>query len=82
MPVEWLQHVGIYAYRREFLLRLASLSPTPLERRERLEQLRVLENGYSIRVGLTAHRHLGIDTEEEYRRFVEESARALGQKSR
>jgi 3-deoxy-manno-octulosonate cytidylyltransferase (CMP-KDO synthetase) len=80
--VEWLQHVGIYAYRREFLLRLASLSPTPLERRERLEQLRVLENGYSIRVGLTAHRHLGIDTEEEYRRFVEESARALGQESR
>ena len=74
--VEWLQHVGIYAYRREFLLRVASLPPTPLEKRERLEQLRVLENGYSIRVGLTSHPHAGIDTEEEYRRFVEEYPRA------
>jgi 3-deoxy-manno-octulosonate cytidylyltransferase (CMP-KDO synthetase) len=76
--VEWLQHVGIYAYRREFLLRLAALPPTPLEKRERLEQLRVLENGFSIRVGLTSHRHLGIDTEAEYRRFVAEYSRALG----
>jgi 3-deoxy-manno-octulosonate cytidylyltransferase (CMP-KDO synthetase) len=70
--VEWLQHVGVYAYRRGFLLRLASLPPAPLEKRERLEQLRVLENGFSIRVGLTSHPHAGIDTEEEYRRFVEE----------
>jgi 3-deoxy-manno-octulosonate cytidylyltransferase (CMP-KDO synthetase) len=68
----WLQHVGIYAYRRDFLLELSRLPPTALERRERLEQLRVLENGYPIRVGLSLHPHLGIDTEEEYRRFVAE----------
>ena len=74
---EWLQHVGLYAYRRGFLLRLATLPPTALEKRERLEQLRVLEHGYRIRVGLTAHSHLGIDTEEEYRRFVELYRRAL-----
>ncbi len=70
--VEWLQHIGIYAYRRSFLLRLAKLPPTALEKRERLEQLRVLEHGYALRVGVTEHRHIGIDTEEEYRRFVEE----------
>jgi 3-deoxy-manno-octulosonate cytidylyltransferase (CMP-KDO synthetase) len=75
--VEWLQHVGVYAYRREFLLRLAGLPPAPLEKRERLEQLRALENGFSIRVGLTSHPHAGIDTEGEYRRFVEEYQRAL-----
>ena len=71
-PVRWYQHVGIYAYRRDFLLKLATLRPTPLEKRERLEQLRVLEHGYGIRVGLTSSRHLGIDTEEEYRKFVAE----------
>lgn len=75
--VEWLQHIGIYAYRRQFLLRLSSFPPTLLEKRERLEQLRVLENGYTIRVGVTPHAHLGIDTEEEYRRFVEEYLRGL-----
>lgn len=71
-PVEWFQHIGIYAYRRAFLLELSQLAPTPLERRERLEQLRVLEHGFRIRVGVTPHRHLGIDTEEEYQRFTAE----------
>lgn len=44
------EHVGLYAYRRDFLFKLASLSPTPLEQIESLEQLRVLEHGYRIRV--------------------------------
>ena len=44
------QHLGLYAYRRNFLLRLAGMPMTPLERAERLEQLRVLERGYRIRV--------------------------------
>ncbi len=68
--VEWLQHIGIYAYRREFLVHLARLPPTALEKRERLEQLRALENGYTLQVGITENRHLGVDTEEDYRQFV------------
>ena len=44
------EHVGLYVYRRDFLLRLATLPPTPLEQVESLEQLRVLEHGYRIRV--------------------------------
>jgi 3-deoxy-manno-octulosonate cytidylyltransferase (CMP-KDO synthetase) len=74
--LSWFQHIGIYAYRREFLLQLATLPPTALEKRERLEQLRVLENGYVIRVGRSEHAHLGIDTPEEYRTFVEEFRRS------
>ncbi len=72
---EWLQHVGLYAYRREFLDVISSLPPTALEKRERLEQLRVLENGYGIRVGRTTSPHIGVDTEEEYREFVAEYRR-------
>jgi 3-deoxy-manno-octulosonate cytidylyltransferase (CMP-KDO synthetase) len=44
------RHIGIYAYRVRALLRLASLAPTPLETREKLEQLRALEHGFEIRV--------------------------------
>ena len=75
----WLQHVGMYAYRREFLTRLTALAPSPLERRERLEQLRVLENGFRIRVGVSPHAHLGVDTEADYRQFVDEYRRRGGQ---
>jgi len=46
----WYEHVGLYVYRREFLLRLAELPPTPLELAESLEQLRVLEHGHRMRV--------------------------------
>ncbi|MHC4923097.1 MAG: 3-deoxy-manno-octulosonate cytidylyltransferase [Planctomycetota bacterium] len=65
-----LQHIGVYGYRRSFLERMASLEPTPLERTERLEQLRVLEHGESIRVVRVAHSLPGIDTPEEYASFV------------
>jgi 3-deoxy-manno-octulosonate cytidylyltransferase (CMP-KDO synthetase) len=74
----WFQHIGVYGYRRAFLLALARLAVTPLERLERLEQLRAMENGHRIRVGVTCSRHLGIDTREEYRRFVEEYRRGFG----
>jgi len=67
----WLHHVGVYAYRREFLLKLGSLEPTPLEGAERLEQLRVLEHGYRIQVVETENRYEGIDTPEQYRSFVQ-----------
>lgn len=59
------KHVGIYAYRREFLLRFASLLPTPLERMESLEQLRALEHGYKIKVLKTSQKFVGVDTPED-----------------
>jgi 3-deoxy-manno-octulosonate cytidylyltransferase (CMP-KDO synthetase) len=71
----FLKHLGVYAYRREFLLEFTGLPPTPLEQAERLEQLRALEHGYRIRVGWASRDSLGIDTPEEYRTFV---ARTVG----
>ena len=56
------RHIGLYVYRREFLLKLADLSPTPLEQAEKLEQLRVLEHGHRIRVVLVPKASPGIDT--------------------
>jgi 3-deoxy-manno-octulosonate cytidylyltransferase (CMP-KDO synthetase) len=65
----WLLHVGIYAYRRDYLLRLASLPPSPLEQLEKLEQLRALEDGARIQVEVVDHRSVGIDTPEDYAAF-------------
>jgi 3-deoxy-manno-octulosonate cytidylyltransferase (CMP-KDO synthetase) len=70
-PSHFLQHLGIYAYRREFLLQLTSLPPHPLEQLEKLEQLRVLAQGYPISVGVVHHTAIGVDTYEDYQRFVE-----------
>jgi 3-deoxy-manno-octulosonate cytidylyltransferase (CMP-KDO synthetase) len=70
-PPHFFQHVGLYAYRRDFLLRLAELPPCPLENLEKLEQLRVLHAGYSILVGVIDEPTIGIDTEADYRAFVE-----------
>ncbi|MPY89860.1 MAG: 3-deoxy-manno-octulosonate cytidylyltransferase [Luteitalea sp.] len=64
----WFKHVGVYVYRREFLLTLASLAPTPLEQAESLEQLRVLEHGYSIGTVETAWDSTGVDTVEDLER--------------
>jgi 3-deoxy-manno-octulosonate cytidylyltransferase (CMP-KDO synthetase) len=63
-------HLGIYAYRRPFLLEFASWKPTPLERIEKLEQLRALEHGRSIGVLVTHRATHGIDTPEQYEAFV------------
>ena len=63
-------HLGIYAYRREFLLRFASWAPTPLEQTEKLEQLRVLEHGGTIRVLTVGRATHGIDTAQQYEAFV------------
>ncbi|MDQ7780839.1 MAG: 3-deoxy-manno-octulosonate cytidylyltransferase, partial [Planctomycetota bacterium] len=65
-----LRHLGIYAYRREVLLRFASLTPSSLEETERLEQLRAMENGIPIRVGIVEKGSVGIDTPADYRSFV------------
>lgn len=62
------KHVGIYAYRREVLLRLAELAPTALEQAESLEQLRALEHGIRIRVLDTERAAPGVDTEEDLAR--------------
>ena len=63
-------HLGIYAYRREFLLQFAGWPPTPLEQAEKLEQLRALEHGRSIHVLSVARATHGIDTPEQYAAFV------------
>ena len=59
------KHVGIYAYRRNFLLKYAALAPTPLEKAESLEQLRALENGYRIKVLESDFQGIGVDTPED-----------------
>ena len=63
-----LKHIGIYAYRRDFLLNYANMEPTAAEQTESLEQLRALENGYTIRVILTDKRFIGVDTPEDLAR--------------
>lgn len=65
-----LRHVGLYVYRAGFVRLYADLPPTPLERTEVLEQLRVLEHGYRIAVARVACQHQGIDTPEQYDAFV------------
>jgi 3-deoxy-manno-octulosonate cytidylyltransferase (CMP-KDO synthetase) len=65
-----LKHIGVYAFRREALLKLTGLPPAPLERIERLEQLRALYHGMILEVLITEVDHLGIDTRAEYEAFV------------
>jgi len=62
------RHIGLYAFRREFLLAFPSLPIGPLESAEKLEQLRALENGFRIRVAETAYRSLGVDTPQDLER--------------
>ncbi len=73
------KHLGIYGYRRDFLFRVAALAPSPLEEAERLEQLRVLQAGYRIRVVDVGHDSVGVDTPEDLK-AVEE--RICGPKKR
>ena len=70
----YMRHIGIYAYRKAFLSKITTLAQTPLEKTEMLEQLRVLEYGYHIQVGCVDHVCDGIDTLEQYQRFVEHCA--------
>jgi 3-deoxy-manno-octulosonate cytidylyltransferase (CMP-KDO synthetase) len=65
-----LRHVGIYVFRHAFLQRYARLAPTPLEQTERLEQLRALEHGVRIRVLLTPHGSIGVDTPADVDRLA------------
>jgi len=65
------RHVGLYVYRRDFLLQYARMSPTFLELAEKLEQLRVLENGYRIKVVETEFETIGVDTPGDLEKVVE-----------
>jgi 3-deoxy-manno-octulosonate cytidylyltransferase (CMP-KDO synthetase) len=67
----FLKHLGIYAYRREVLAEVTQLPQSSLEKAESLEQLRWLQNGYRIRVGLTDVETVGIDTPEDLQRAEE-----------
>jgi 3-deoxy-manno-octulosonate cytidylyltransferase (CMP-KDO synthetase) len=64
----YYKHIGLYVYRRDFLLNYSTLPVGPLEEYERLEQLRALENGFRIRVGETDYESLGVDTPEDLQR--------------
>ncbi|MEZ6039333.1 MAG: 3-deoxy-manno-octulosonate cytidylyltransferase [Planctomycetaceae bacterium] len=70
-PSPWLQHVGLYAYRREFLLQLTMMPPSPLEQMEKLEQLRALQCGAAISVAVVDHAAVGIDTPTDYAEFLQ-----------
>jgi 3-deoxy-manno-octulosonate cytidylyltransferase (CMP-KDO synthetase) len=62
------KHIGLYAYRRQFLLNFVRMEQGPLEKVEDLEQLRALENGYKIKVVITESDSIGVDTEEDLER--------------
>jgi 3-deoxy-manno-octulosonate cytidylyltransferase (CMP-KDO synthetase) len=63
------QHIGLYAFRRDFLLKLTALPPSALEKQEELEQLRILENGYKIKTVVISAPSIGIDTPQDVERF-------------
>lgn len=66
----WLLHLGVYAYRRAFLLSFGDLPQSRLEQIEKLEQLRILESGYAMAVEIVERGAAGVDTPEDYARFI------------
>jgi 3-deoxy-manno-octulosonate cytidylyltransferase (CMP-KDO synthetase) len=70
LPKRVFKHIGVYVYRRKFLLRFSKMKPTPLEKLEKLEQLRALENGYQIKVTAVDYDPLSVDTPEDLQRVV------------
>lgn len=68
LPPHVYRHIGLYVYRREFLLHFTRLPPTPLEQLEQLEQLRALEHGYRIKVGTTQYASVEVNTPEDLER--------------
>jgi len=69
--VEYYKHIGIYGYRRDWLLEFAELEPSSLEKTEQLEQLRALENGTDIKVLKTEYKPVSVDTEEDLQKAEE-----------
>ena len=70
-PLRFYRHLGIYAYTKSFLLMYSKMEQSYLERLEKLEQLRVLENGYKIKMIKTDYNSIGIDTMEDYEKALE-----------
>ena len=68
---KYYRHIGIYAFRADVLAQITQLGQSPLEIAERLEQLRWLENGYKIRIGVTEIPTIGIDTPEDLKKAIE-----------
>ncbi len=73
-PPIWLQHLGLYVYRREFLPVFSALPQSVAEKTESLEQLRILQAGHEITVAVAKSGSRGIDTAEDYRSFVSRMA--------
>ncbi|WP_022818764.1 3-deoxy-manno-octulosonate cytidylyltransferase [Fusobacterium russii] len=69
--INYFKHIGIYGYKRDFVIEYSNMSSTPLEEAESLEQLRVLENGYRIKVLETSHSLIGVDTEENLKDVIQ-----------
>lgn len=73
-PDQWLaafpyyKHIGLYVFRRDFLLRYPTLTQTPLELAEKLEQLRILEHGYAIKAAVTEYDSIPVDTQDDLER--------------
>jgi 3-deoxy-manno-octulosonate cytidylyltransferase (CMP-KDO synthetase) len=66
----FFKHIGIYVFRKRFLQEYSGLTESPLERAERLEQLRILEHGFRIKVGITEHDSIPVDTKDDVQRVV------------
>jgi 3-deoxy-manno-octulosonate cytidylyltransferase (CMP-KDO synthetase) len=70
LPKKVFKHIGVYVFRRKFLLHFSKMKPTPLEKLEKLEQLRALENGYSIKVTPVDYEPICVDTPEDLQKVI------------
>jgi len=70
LPQRVFKHIGVYVFRRKFLLNFSKMKPTPLEKLEKLEQLRALENGYRIKVTPVNYEPICVDTPEDLQKIV------------
>jgi 3-deoxy-manno-octulosonate cytidylyltransferase (CMP-KDO synthetase) len=70
LPKRVFKHIGVYVFRRKFLLHFTRIKPTPLEKLEKLEQLRALENGYRIKVTAVDYEPICVDTPEDLKKVA------------
>jgi 3-deoxy-manno-octulosonate cytidylyltransferase (CMP-KDO synthetase) len=75
-PLKFYRHLGIYGYKKDFLLKFSNMEQSYLEKVEKLEQLRVLENGYKIKMIETDYNSIGIDTKEDYEKALKKFRRS------